>query len=114
MKNSQKWPKVEFLGKHWENRVEIAWSDFLFTDIIATAASDNIFTIRAAHRRAEKRRKLQVVGVVVKPGRFTLFLNNTNTNAILLSIGTIPIQYNTMQYLSVLTTIHPNIRISTV
>ena len=49
-----------------------------------------------------------------KPGRFTLFLNNTNTNAILLSIGTIPIQYNTMQYLSVLTTIHPNIRMSTV
>ena len=52
--------------------------------------------------------------VVTKPGRFTLFLNNTNPNTILLSIGTIPIQFNTMQYLSVLTTIHPNIRMSTV
>ena len=31
-----------------------------------------------------------------KPGRFTLFLNNTNTNAILLSIGTI--QYNAISF----------------
>ena len=56
----------------------------------------------------------EYLSVSTKPGRFTLFLNNTNPNTILLSIGTIPIQYNSMQYLSVLTTIHPNIRMSTV
>ena len=41
MKNGQKWPKIEFSGKWWENGVVIAWSSFLSADIIATALSDD-------------------------------------------------------------------------
>ena len=43
VKNGQKWPKIEFLGKWWENEVAIARSSFRFEDFIATAPSDNIF-----------------------------------------------------------------------
>ena len=42
-KNGQKWPKIEISGEWWENGVVIAWSSFLFADIIATAPSDNSF-----------------------------------------------------------------------
>ena len=45
-----KWPKMEFSGKLWENGVVIAWSSFLFTDIIATAPSDNIFVNKGGGR----------------------------------------------------------------
>ena len=41
--NGEKWPKIEFSGKCWENGVEIARSSFLFRDIIATAPNDTIF-----------------------------------------------------------------------
>ena len=43
VKNGKKWPKIEFLGKWWENEVVIACSSFCFEDFIATAPSDNIF-----------------------------------------------------------------------
>ena len=41
--NGQKCLKIAFSGKWRENWVIIAWSSSLFTDIIATATSDNIF-----------------------------------------------------------------------
>ena len=41
--NGQKWPKIEFSGRWWENEVVIACSRFLFVDIIITAPSVNIF-----------------------------------------------------------------------
>ena len=47
VKNGQKWPNIEFLGKCQKNGVGIAWSIFLFTDIIATAPSDNIFVSKS-------------------------------------------------------------------
>ena len=43
VKNGQKWPKIEFSGKWWENEVVIACSSYLFADTIATAPSDNSF-----------------------------------------------------------------------
>ena len=46
VKNGQKWPKIEFSGKWWENEVVIACSSFLFVDFIATAPGDNIFVIK--------------------------------------------------------------------
>ena len=42
VKNGHKYPKIQFLGNWWENRVVIAWSSSLSVDIIATAPSDNI------------------------------------------------------------------------
>ena len=43
VKYGQKWPKIEFSGKWWENGVVIAWSSFVSIDIITTAPFDNIF-----------------------------------------------------------------------
>jgi len=43
VKNGEKWPKIEFSGKWWDNEVAIACSSFLFVDFIATAPGDNIF-----------------------------------------------------------------------
>ena len=40
VKNGQ---KIEFSGKWQENGVVIAWSIFLFIDIITTASFDNIY-----------------------------------------------------------------------
>ena len=37
VKKGQKWPKIEFSGRWWENEVVIACSRFLFVDIIITA-----------------------------------------------------------------------------
>ena len=37
------WPKIQFSGNWWENRVVIACSSSLAINIIATAPSDNIF-----------------------------------------------------------------------
>ena len=58
-----------------------------------------------SHRSRRGRRNIgkrdfvtHCLSLTSKPGRFTLFLNNTNTNAILLSIGTIPIQYNAISF----------------
>ena len=95
------------------NRVEVkAWSSFLYGNTWDQEIGRALWSKKGKKHRQSSHPIIHCP--TSKPGRFTLFLNNTNTNAILLSIGTIPIQYNTMQYLSVLTTIHPNIRMSTV
>ena len=58
VKNGEKWPEIEALGKCWENEVYVSLSSFLFTDIIATAPSENFFvnTSRYGAKRWAKSR----------------------------------------------------------
>ena len=85
VKNGPKYLEIEFSGKWWENWVRVVKSCSLFTDIIATALSENMFVNTSRVGANSLLRSRQKWYKIAKNGQKMEFLGKWWQNGIIIA-----------------------------